>query len=329
MARYPISRGRWPTWAWLRPSRRSAICIGSVSATMTMVRSRRDPLAVTLGDLTVGLIHELRPAAGRDESREVREARQHVVHLLDGEHEVVVGVERAAGNLGPPSGAFEAFSRRRRRLAPRQSVADPLHALVEVLRRGPARLNAERAAVGRQSLQRARHLDAELAVLGADVGRSQVAVLGQEIRVPGDDRNARLAGALERARHRRSVRRRHGDAVDAARHEVLDDLDLLFLGVLARTGVEALDVRKLGLRRLAAVAGLVEERVVHRLGNQGERLLLIVAAAAAGRELPRPTRSQGALSSSAPPAKPLDHHRQDDERSHERPLPPRIDAGEQ
>ena len=84
-----------------RPSFIRSICTGSVSATTSASSLVGDLVLVGLDRGAIGVGHELREAAGRHEGVEVGYLRQDVFHLLHGEREVVVGVERAAVRLGP------------------------------------------------------------------------------------------------------------------------------------------------------------------------------------------------------------------------------------
>jgi hypothetical protein len=60
-----------------------------------------------------------------------------------------------------------------------------------------------------------------------------------------------------------------------SRDQILDDLHLLLLGVLAGSDIEALDVGQLILGFHAAVAGQIEEGVVHGFGHQGKNQLVL------------------------------------------------------
>lgn len=87
MARQPISKGRWPTWPWLKPSFRIAICQDRHLHGQGIGDHRQEVLAVDAidvlgGDLPVSLRHELREAAGGDEGVEVLVLGQDVGHLL-------------------------------------------------------------------------------------------------------------------------------------------------------------------------------------------------------------------------------------------------------
>ncbi len=88
--------------------------------------------------------------------------------------------------------------------------------------------------------------------------------------------------ACSGAGHGRRVGRRDRDAVDALGDQILHDLHLLVAAaMLAGADIHALEraVRfRLGL--LAAVAGLVEERVVHVLRHQREDELRLSAGMA-------------------------------------------------
>src|SRR6185295_5156290 len=155
-----------------------------------------------------------------------------------------------------------------------QRVPDALHALIVVGGRRTAGLDADGAAARLDLLGELREVHADLIVVRAHIGEAQPLVLRQEIAVPGKHRNARSLRTLERLAHGRRVRWRYGNAVDLLGDEVVDDLDLLFAAaMLARTDIEALDrAGEFLFRLLAAGQRLVEERVVHILGNEGENV---------------------------------------------------------
>src|SRR5262249_62107329 len=88
------------------------------------------------GGLAIRLRAAVRETAGRDEGVELGILAQDVLHLLHRAREVVVGVERAAGHLGPAVLAGELVAGRLRALGAGQRVADALHALVVL---GPGR----------------------------------------------------------------------------------------------------------------------------------------------------------------------------------------------
>ena len=156
--------------------------------------------------------------------------------------EVVVGVERAAVDLGPAVLAGQPIAGRLGALAAGQRVADALHALVVVGRRGAARLDADRAALRLDLLRELREVDADIVVVRADIGDAQRLVLGRagrsprsapECRPPWPPRSALpMAGAFDgEPRCRRPL----GD-------QVVDDLHLLLAAaMLAGADVEALD----------------------------------------------------------------------------------------
>jgi hypothetical protein len=196
--------------------------------------------------------------------------------LLHGAREVVVGVERAAVGLGPAILAGELGARARSTGHAAQRIPDALHALVVVGRRRTARLDADGAAVRLDLHGDLGEVDADLVVVGADIGGAQVHVLRQHVRVPGQHRDPGVLGGLQRHGHRRGIGRRHADALHiAAGDEVLDDLHLFVAtAVLARADVFAYEgTVRLGFGLLAAVARLIEERVVHVLRHQREDVL--------------------------------------------------------
>jgi hypothetical protein len=106
---------------------------------------------------------------------------------------------------------------------------------------------------------------------------AQALVLFEQVGVPGQHRNAGLLGFDKLLAHRRGVGRRDRHAVDLLGDQVGDDLHLLVAAaVLAGADVEALDCAlQLCLGLLAAVAGLVEERVVGVLRHQREDVFLV------------------------------------------------------
>src|SRR5581483_3477027 len=166
-----------------------------------------------------------------------------VFHLLDREREVVVGVERAAVNFRPPVLAGQARAGRSRPGHAAERVANALHALVVVGRSHATRLDADLAALRLDLLDELRDVHADLIVVRADVGETQVLVLRQKVGVPGQDRDALFLRRRKNARHRGGVGRRHANAVDALRDQVGDDLRFLVTAaVLAGAGEEALDL---------------------------------------------------------------------------------------
>src|SRR5690606_27521063 len=164
----------------------------------------------------------------RDVGVEVGIAGEDVLHLLHGAGGIVVGVERAAVDLGPAVVAVEALAGRSRAAHAAERVADALHALVVVGRGSAARLDADGAAVGFDLLHELRQVDADVVVFGADVGDPEIGVLGQEIAVPGQHRDAGLLGLHERADDARGIGRADRDAVDLTGDQVVDHLQLLF-----------------------------------------------------------------------------------------------------
>ena len=102
------------------------------------------------------------------------------------------------------------------------------------------------------------------------VGGANLGILWQDVGIPGHDRDAGRDRRLQGFAHGRSVRGRYRNAVDLLADQILDDLDLLQLGVLARADVDALDVGELVLGLVAAVAGQIEEGIVHGLGHERE-----------------------------------------------------------
>ena len=76
------------------------------NAQLTTVES----ITVPLGRLSIRLIDELWKASGGHERREVLDRSEAVGHLLHGQGEVVVGVERAARSFAPAVLALQALS---------------------------------------------------------------------------------------------------------------------------------------------------------------------------------------------------------------------------
>ena len=103
-----------------------------------------------------------------------------------------------------------------------------------------------------------------------DIGGAQTLVLGQEVRIPGENRDLRRRSALQRVGHGRRVGRGHGDAVDLLGDEVGDDLRFLVAAAMfARPDVQALDrAGELLLRLLATGKRLVEEGVIGVLWHE-------------------------------------------------------------
>lgn len=67
----------------------------------------------------------------------------------------------------------------------------------------------------------------------------------------------------------------HGNAVHALGDEVLYDLELFQLGMFTGADIFAGHIGQFVLRLVAPVPGQVEERVVHRLGHEGEGIGII------------------------------------------------------
>ncbi len=108
---------------------------------------------------------------------------------------------------------------------------------------------------------------AEILVVGADIGLARRA---GRVGVEGDDVDAGVARRLDDAGHGTDIGDRDRQAVDALGDEILDDLDLGRGLVLDRPAIDAFDVAEFGGALHAAVAGDVEEGVVHRLGHDGK-----------------------------------------------------------
>ena len=77
-----------------------------------------------------------------------------------------------------------------------------------------------------------REVDADVVVLGADIGDAQGLVLVEQVAVPGQHGNARRLGLLQRLAHRGGVGRAHRDAVDLLGDQVEHDLDLLLAAAM-------------------------------------------------------------------------------------------------
>jgi hypothetical protein len=82
--------------------------------------------------------------------------------------------------------------------------------------------------------------------------------------------DAGVARRLDDAGCRADVGDRDRQAIDPLRDEILDDLHLGRGLVLDRSAIDAFDVAEFLGAFHAAVAGDVEERVVHRLGHDRE-----------------------------------------------------------
>ncbi|MGY2931999.1 hypothetical protein ACVWZ6_001601 [Bradyrhizobium sp. GM6.1] len=174
-------------------------------------------------------------------------------HLLNRQRGIVVAERWRARDLGP----FRALQR----------LAHAVNAFGEVLGAGTTRNHGVFAAVGPQLQELLAEGDAELLVVGADIGD---ALGAGRIGVEGDDRDAGRGRRVDRLGHRRDVGNRDGEAVDLLGDEVLDDLGLRRRLVLDRPLVDALDIAELLGTLQAAVAREVEERIVHRLGHDHE-----------------------------------------------------------
>ena len=219
-----------------------------------------EPVLVLAHELLIGLHLHLGSAARVEDGVDLRVLGQEVGELGDRQRKVVIVVERATRDLLP--------------LVGRQGLRHALDAVVHVGRGRAAGLDAICASVG---LERHRLLGdgfADLLIDRADIARAQALVGRQQVAVPGHHRDLGLLGAGEHLGDRGSVGGRNADAVDMLGDEVLDDLHLFLLGGVGRADEQALDAADL-LRRLhASVARLVEERIVHRLRNESEDLVL-------------------------------------------------------
>src|SRR5262249_43546778 len=120
-------------------------------------------------------------------------------------------------------------------------------------------------------------IDADLVIVGADVRDAQVLAVGQEVRVPGQNRDLGFLGCLQCNGHGCRIRRRHRNAVDLLGDQVLHDRDLLVAtAVFTRADVHALESAVgffLGL--LAAIARLIEKWIVHVLRHERENFLAL------------------------------------------------------
>ena len=196
---------------------------------------------------------EHRPAADGNDRGEVGRRGAHVRHLLDRERGIVVAEGRRARDLGP----FRALQR----------LADAVDAFGQVLGAGTARDHGVFAAVGPQLQELLAERDAHGAVVRADIG---MALGARRIGIEGDDRDAGRGAALI-------------DLVMAATSATEMAMPSTFWVtkswmicacarrlMLDRALVDALDVAELLGTLHAAVAREVEERVVHRLGHDGE-----------------------------------------------------------
>lgn len=145
-----------------------------------------------------------------------------------------------------------------------------------VRRRCAARLDADFPAARLHLHGELRQVRSNIVVVGADIGDTQGFVLIEKIGVPRQNGNPGLLRALERSRHGSRIRRRHGDAVDLFRNQVVDDLNLLIAAaMLAGPDIDALDgAGELLLGFLAPVTGLIEKRVVHVFRYERERVFL-------------------------------------------------------
>src|SRR4029079_5032298 len=114
--------------------------------------------------------------------------------------------------------------------------------------------------------------DANVIVVGSDIGGAKAFILLQKIRVPGEDRDAGLLCAFKRLADSGGVGRRNGDAINLFGDQVIDHLDLLFAtSVLTGSDIQTLNrTVELLLRLFATIPRLIEERVIHVLGNQSE-----------------------------------------------------------
>ena len=86
--------------------------------------------------------------------------------------EIVIRIERAAVGFLPAVLAGQAHARRFLAILARERVANALHALVVVGRRGAAGLDADRAALGLDLQDELGDVDADLVIVRADIGEA-------------------------------------------------------------------------------------------------------------------------------------------------------------
>src|SRR5690606_36828052 len=104
----------------------------------------------------------------------------------------------------------------------------------------------------------------EQLVVGTDIGG---ALAVGSVRVEGDDGDTGINGAVDNGGGSGDIRHRDGQAINTLGDQIFDDLGLGGRFVFHGANVQAGHVAEFGGASLATVAGQVEERVVHRLGN--------------------------------------------------------------
>ena len=194
-----------------------------------------------------------------------------VGHLLVGKICLVVGVDRAAGDLGPAIRVVEPFDA----LGAGDRVAEASRARVDVVGGDVAELQADRAAIRLKLHGVLRHLDAHQIVVGAKIGLPKLAVRLDKVGVDRHHRDRRGAGGSGCPSTARWTARSRSRPHPG--QKIVDDLHLACLvRAGGRTGVEALVLRVgvLALPLLAAEMNLLEERIVETLHDDRERLLL-------------------------------------------------------
>ena len=162
------------------------------------------------------------------------------------------------GNLDP----FRALER----------FTDTIDTFGKVLGARAARDDGVFATIGPEFAQLLAEREAEVLVVGADIGD---ALGARRIGVEGHDRDAGRGRRFDRLGHGRDVGNGDRKAIHLLGDEVLDDLRFGCRLVLDRALVDALDIAEFLGPLQAAVARHVEERVVHRLGHHGELVFLL------------------------------------------------------
>ena len=211
--------------------------------------------------------------------------------------EVVVGVERAALDLGPAVLAGQAVARATRADALPASVSRmPCMRSLWLAAAAPPDWMQIVPPFGLIFMHELGEVDADLVVVRADIGDAQILVLGQQVGVPGEHRNA---GVLGRLRATAIAAALAGETAMPSTFLATRSCTICTCSSPPPCSPGPMYMHsnaplRLGFGLLAAVAGLIEERVVHVLRHQREDVLRLGARSqsSAWRRADRHGRSQ-------------------------------------
>ena len=235
---------------------------------------------------------------------------------------------------------------------PDERVADALHALVVIGRRGAARLDTDRAAFGLDRHDELGEVHADFVIMRADIGNAQPLVLGRADRSPRSGSGYwRLCAPCSAAAIAGGVGRRYADTVDLLGDQVGDHLRLFVAAaMLSGADIEAFDLAVeflLGL--LAAGPAWSKNGLLVFFGTSAKVYILSAATVVGMRDghtaasaeattyliIPIPpwvsSNPDCPISGSFAPfsAHPFEQNRGHDEEPDEEALPVRIDTGHQ